>query len=121
MKLPKTLQVGPYTYRVEVVPDLLNEAKESLFGHADHAALVIRIGTTCPPGRLGTTLMHELLHAVAEMAGTELPEEQVRTLAPALTDTLERNGLLAACWSDDAEAERPPLRQRVGVELPEER
>ena len=51
----------------------------------------------------GATLMHELLHCIDAAANVDLSEHQVRLLAPMLTDTLGRNGLLAECWTQEHE------------------
>ena len=109
MKLPSSLQVGPYTYDVLRVPDLLDADKHSLLGEADYQNLVIRISTVCPDGKTAGVFMHELLHAVTDMAGIAVDDPQNHQLAAVLLDTLQRNRLLAPCWEEnDAKEEVAP-------------
>ncbi len=102
MRLPEKLQVGPVLYSVlPAVPDLLDEDNRSLRGSCNYDAATISIGTACKPARVADTFMHEVLHAVADAAGVTLSEETIGAFAPTLLDTLQRNGLLAACWEQD--------------------
>jgi hypothetical protein len=54
-------------------------------GLCDHAHATITIAEGMPPGITRQTLVHEILHAVADSVGIDLTEGQVQTLAAGLS------------------------------------
>lgn len=106
MKLPRRVHVGPHTYRV--VCDAVamavecRDAGEDLVGRCSHRTLTIHIEPDQAASQMRDTLLHEVLHAVANMTaldgewGDEREEETILRLAPALLDVLRRNPRLVA-------------------------
>lgn len=97
MTLPKTVQIGPYTYRVaeewhEHGPaELVSE--KLCYGTTTHSSLVITLRPGLPGDKTRATLVHELLHALWELGALDEGQEEVviNTLAPLILDTLRRN------------------------------
>lgn len=95
MKIPNQVQVGPYNYLVVVKNNVIS-GDELLSGLADHRHGVIELEEDRAPKLLEETFLHELLHCIAFVTGTNeiLNEELIDHICPTLFDTLERNGLL---------------------------
>jgi hypothetical protein len=91
--LPETVKVGPLRYQVNVEDDAFPDDTKTgmLCGQANHNDGVIRIMRGAPH-RMFSTLWHEILHAVDDVAGTELTEDEVNRLAPVLASVLIDNG-----------------------------
>ena len=95
-KYPKRIKVGPYTYTVETYPDATS---------SDHGACVynhqaIFLSENQHAERAGDTLLHEVLHAIWDVAGfdtmPDLHEESiVRGMATWLSAILKDNPALA--------------------------
>lgn len=62
--IPKKVKVGPYTYTVEIHA-ALDDAEVNLRGVSDTDQHYIRLNPKNPPGLMRSTLLHEVLHAVA--------------------------------------------------------
>lgn len=94
-KPPTTLTVGPYTYAVSL-SDGLDDGL--LRGCTDTDAHTIRLNRRNPPALQRSTLLHEALHAVANVAGIRderLTQEQfVTRLEAPLTALLRDNPTL---------------------------
>jgi len=95
MKPPSSVQVGPYKYRVIVSKMAIikanADAKDSRVGESDHSKQIITIDPKLGPDQLVETLLHEVLHAVNQVGGRFLDEDDVLRLSPLLLDTLRRN------------------------------
>ncbi len=97
MKLPKTVKIGPTTYKVKVVKDLRNTKDEQLFGSYNPAIGEIKIDSETPENRWRKVLLHEVLHGIwcaqsmykGEYAKHE--EEIVSLLTPMLLSFLQDN------------------------------
>jgi len=95
-KYPKKIKIGPYNYSVQLFPDAT---------HTDHGACVynhqtIFLSENQHAERAGDTLLHEVLHAIWDVAGfdtmPDLHEETiVRSIATWLSAALRDNPQLA--------------------------
>lgn len=106
--LPKKIIVGPFTFAVERVPDLLETCKASegedieiLFGRIDWRRQAILLEANMEPETLRETLLHEICHLIWHVVGgldeEKLEEERVvRMISPTLLDTFDRNPALVA-------------------------
>lgn len=90
-RLPKAVQVGPFIYSIERSPDVDSNGN---VGEADHILKKVRFGERCSPRQLPITLLHELIHVVAENAGMEMEHRDVRALSSGLAQALMDLGLL---------------------------
>lgn len=104
---PKKVQVGPYSYEVDISPEAGARAKVEdqnahTVGNVQHSAQRINIDSEQGPDQLADTLLHEVLHAVWSAAGVHVgpvakfEELVVASLTPTLLDTLRRNPDLVA-------------------------
>lgn len=92
LKLPSTLKVGHLRFKVENWKD--SEAWASMrWGECDKMAGVIRIADGITDDRKKEVLIHEILHAIWDLASlpTEGEEEVVSRLAGPLTMVLNDN------------------------------
>lgn len=93
--LPPSIEVGPFTYLVRT--DLaaqaeLSNAESVGLTLADRCEILISLEQA--PQRMRATLLHEVLHACADLAGLEddaSEEEWASRLAPALLQVLTQN------------------------------
>lgn len=89
-RLPRTIRVGPMTYKVTYDP-LLQDA----VGETKAEKLTIKLRPGQAPDYEADTLLHEVLHAVMTHAPIDLTTEQEEhvclAIAPVLLDTLRRN------------------------------
>jgi hypothetical protein len=97
--IPKSIQVGPFNFAVEL-GELAKITLTDAHGETDIERLVIRLHPDRHEMIIRETLLHEILHACASVAGldhelgAELEEKVVRRLAPVLLDVLQRNSKL---------------------------
>jgi hypothetical protein len=101
MKLPATVEVGPHRYRISCPNHDLEG--DDCSGRTQNLQLVIQVRNDRPHTAVADTLLHELLHAVAHVAGfvqsadeTETLEDVISRLSSPLLDTLRRNPDLVA-------------------------
>ena len=96
--LPKSVKVGPLTYRIEEYGH--NPAAEDRnFGRTDHLSQLIRVATHHGEERMRETFLHEMLHAcrhVFDSAGEHVNSEHaeenfVRSAAYGLAAVLADN------------------------------
>ena len=94
--IPSEIHVGPHRYkvRVESEPFVSDDNQTVLCGEADHNQCLIRIMDR-NPDMMFTTLWHEILHAINDFSGTDLSEDVVSRLAPALVMVLIDNGYVS--------------------------
>lgn len=94
--VPQRVQIGPFLFAIE-----MGETERTLLtdshGETDLDKLIIRLHPDRADMISRETLLHEILHAVASVAGldhelgAELEEKVVRRLAPILLDAFLRN------------------------------
>ncbi|MFZ4431667.1 MAG: hypothetical protein ACOYOQ_00570 [Microthrixaceae bacterium] len=88
---PGKLRVGPFTYRVVVDEGRI---PSDLYGACDKSHHVISLHPNQSGDRLRATLLHEVIHALCDVAAVDddKAEEAVATrLAPLLLDVLRDN------------------------------
>jgi len=100
--LPKEIKIGPYTYRVESVPEGIVEDSQELYGHISFGQDVIQITTKFTTERVVTTLLHEVLHGLSELFDLNLKERQVACLAAGLMMVITDNGFRVVAANEEA-------------------
>jgi hypothetical protein len=107
MNLPKTVQVGPFTYsvsdsEVDALRSKVDEENAHNVGRSDHSKQTITIDPSQGDDQKADTLLHEVLHAVWAATGlyqtpaAKHEEVIVTTLSTTLLDTLRRNPALVS-------------------------
>jgi hypothetical protein len=91
VKPPSTIKVGPFTYRVEV-----DDAKvpDSMYGVCDKSEQRISLHKDQSKQRLRLSLLHEVLHALCDLANLDddpVEERIVTQLSPVLLAVLLEN------------------------------
>ena len=99
MKIPSELKIGAHRYKV-IITDL-----ETKYGLHDCCKATITIDASLPDSRKGSTLLHEILHAL----NSELDHALLDSLSEQIFAVLHDNGLLA---------EEIPLDKRCLTTLP---
>lgn len=95
MPLPDSLRIGAHEYAVRLRDDLRDAQTDSrIWGHYDPARLEVAVLAELPPTRRLASLLHEVVHAVADMMAVEVSERDVDCLAEGLAQVLVANGLL---------------------------
>jgi Zn-dependent peptidase ImmA (M78 family) len=112
-KLPRKVKIGPYNYVIKLYPD----ATTTDYGACVYNHQTIFLSANQHAERAGDTLLHEILHAIWDVAGfdvmPELHEESiVRSTATMLSAVLRDNPQIAAfildpnkLWIPDYEEE----------------
>jgi hypothetical protein len=95
-KPPTTIKVGPFFYEVEV-----DDAKvpNSLYGVCDKSEQKISLHTDQSDQRLRLSLLHEVLHALCDLANLDddpVEERIVTQLSPVLLAVLLENPKLTS-------------------------
>lgn len=93
MKIPASVKVGCYSYRIERPTRPLNGGVP-VWGHYSNVEQRILVDESASADRADVTLLHEALHAIDDLVQLDLTEEQVVRLAPALLAFLRDNHLL---------------------------
>ena len=88
MSTVEQVKVGALTY---VVKFGACSDTEDWNGVCRYNALQIRINDSMSDRRQGSTLVHEVLHAICDERAVKLTEEQVETLANGMTQVLRDN------------------------------
>jgi len=95
MRIPDSVKIGPYTYRVEFCEAVVDhENAKLLYGQVDHMQHWIRLGNTFPPDHQAVTFLHEVLHALDAAYDLDLSERQIDLLGVTLMAFLKDNGFL---------------------------
>jgi len=92
--LPGWVRVAGLDVPVRVVPGL------EPFGECDSDAGEIRVRAGLRPPVAASTLLHEVLHAVADAHGIRLGEVQVRAIEAGLVGALRADPAGARRWLD---------------------
>lgn len=85
MKPPRTVKVGPHTYRVRMIDDgVLSDAGR--VGQCTAQSLTIAICKDQAPSQLRDTLLHELTHALLNQLDMDKDQEELvaSTFGPGL-------------------------------------
>jgi len=64
MKIPKAVRVLNYPYTVAFKEGLIDPDKRGAIGQTNERELTINLDSTQHPAAIGSTFIHELLHAV---------------------------------------------------------
>jgi hypothetical protein len=96
MKLPASLRVGPYSYAVEVKPDLRDpKDNRELYGRYETSpSPTIQLRAGEPEARQWAILLHEAIHTIDEYMVIGLSEKQTTRLGTGLAAFLLDNGLV---------------------------
>ena len=94
MKLPKSVQVGPFTYTVASAP-----LPDDRWGSCDNDERSIKLAEGIKSTQEPVTVIHEIVHAVNSVFKAELDERQVEVLAHGLAQALGSMGV----WPQDFE------------------
>lgn len=83
-ELPKTIRIGHTTF--EVIPEDAPFAggNSILCGQINYDKQVIRVYQQVGPDRLFETLMHEIMHGIAEFTNVDLSEADIDRFAHAV-------------------------------------
>lgn len=90
MNIPESVKVGYKDYQVVKV-DNLDDGTNLLFGEVMYHDEVIKLANKYPENQMKCTLIHELVHAVDDMLGIDLKEEQVIKLGAGLYQVIKDN------------------------------
>ena len=90
-ELPPTVQVGPYHYAFERAIDVDGASR---WGETVYVGRLIRFGNLCSEQELPSTLIHELIHAVAKCYEVNMKEEDISRLGHGLAQALQDLGFL---------------------------
>jgi hypothetical protein len=94
MRIPETVVVGPFTYKVNLV-DIVNRERPELIGQVEHCInKEIRLQKNLDQDKLESVFIHELLHCMDNVMHIGLTEEQVNRLEGAIYLMLKQNDLL---------------------------
>ena len=91
MRIPKKIKVDDSIYKVSLVNSKV-VAKKYL-GQVDTFKYTIRIAKKLPKDEIGETLIHEILHCIADKEKVGLKEESVEKLSHRLYQVLKDNHL----------------------------
>jgi hypothetical protein len=93
VKIPESVKVGPFTYTVEFVDDLADDADRNrkLYGQCRYGDQKILISRGTNPDSNLATFLHELIHAIDFTMQAGLKEKQVDRVAVGLTMVLRDN------------------------------
>ena len=88
MKLPKSVQVGPFRYEVSRGENITSGSVAEF----NYEERTIKLSTKCLPQMEPVNIMHEIVHAVNEVFKADLKERQVEVLAHGLAQALGSMG-----------------------------
>lgn len=94
MKLPETIRIGGVDYSV-VITDSLNDGMKVLCGQVDYQKSTIRIHSSDEHQFQCVTVLHEVLHAIAQQRGFELGKNEEKIIdgfAYGIYQVLQDNG-----------------------------
>lgn len=99
MLLPKSIVVGPREYEVNYIEDL-RDGSQKLNGHILYDKAEIRIDRDLADQAKRITIMHEVVHGMADAVGVDLKEKEVELLANSLVATLSGSPQLLAMFTE---------------------
>lgn len=92
--MPRRVRVAGLDLPVRLVPGL------DAFGEHDADGREIRVRAGLDPAVAASTVLHEVLHAVADAHGIRLGEVQVRAIEAGLVGALRADPAGARAWLD---------------------
>ena len=90
MKIPKSIRIGGFTYKVDVIDNLVEDGQEC-FGTCSVNEQSIKIRDGLPKQMIKCTLIHECLEAINYHYKLNLKHDNIERLDSALLDLLENN------------------------------
>jgi hypothetical protein len=97
VSIPDEVRIGPYTYKIVYRDELYDDQGQQLWGCVSFQEQTIKL--LGPDGvsadRQGAAFFHEVLHALMELIGQQIPEETHVALSLVLYAFLKANGYLA--------------------------
>lgn len=84
MKIFNNVKIGYKDYQVNLVDHDIFVDGEECFGQINYIDQVIRVGNKFKDGQKKATFVHEVVHGIDEMYGTELTEKQVEMFSKGL-------------------------------------
>ena len=92
MKIPKTLKIGAYEYKV-VIQDGITHKGFALSGLCECDELIIRLDKKLKGTELQVVFIHECLHAIEHSYNIKLGEKTVERLDNALVAFFKDNNI----------------------------
>lgn len=83
MIIPEQVHLLYKDYKVKKTSNLRSDSGETLYGQTQYIEQLILINDNASEDQQKATLIHELVHGLDELFGTELKEEQVEKLGNA--------------------------------------
>uniref|UniRef100_A0A6M3L0F0 Phage protein n=1 Tax=viral metagenome TaxID=1070528 RepID=A0A6M3L0F0_9ZZZZ len=80
MTLPKRVKIGGLTYEVRSTTKLKGDQNEKLYGNISYVDLIINVDNRAYPARAGESLLHEIIHGIADERNTAISEKMVHVL-----------------------------------------
>jgi hypothetical protein len=90
LNIPETVKVGYKDYQVVKVENL-DDGTNLLYGQVLHPYEIIKLANKYSDNQMKCTLIHELVHAVDDLLGIDLKEEQVVKLGNGLYQVIKDN------------------------------
>lgn len=109
---PTAVQIGGAEWAIEVCPagQLFERSGRDLLGQCRYEEATIRLRESMPPARMAQVLWHELIHAIADNIGMELPETTVAALAAGTFEVLRNSPGLAEYLLSAGRLQMSPVR-----------
>lgn len=104
MKLPKSVKIGPFVYRIEAM-DEKTSRRESKIGSCEHNLGLIRIAVGgCTQDQIADTVLHEIIHCVwitMNLKNEDAEERTVHGIATGMAMVIADNPLVWAWLRDN--------------------
>lgn len=92
MVIPNNIKIGPRTFIVKFVDNLVDiEGTQRLNGHILYDKAIIKIDTGLALVSQRLTLMHEIVHGIADYLDVDMSEKDVSLMANGITAMLMDN------------------------------
>lgn len=92
MLIPNNVKIGPRTFRVQFEENLLDiEETQRLNGHILYDKAVIKIDSRLALVSQRLTMMHEIVHGIADYLDIDMSEKEVSLMASGITAMLMDN------------------------------
>ena len=92
MTMPNNIKIGPRVFKVSLVENLLDaDGSQKLNGHILYDKALIRIDSGLAPVSQRLTMIHEIVHGIADYLDVEMSEKEVSTMANGITAMLMDN------------------------------
>ena len=92
MFIPNNVKIGPRTFIVKFVENLLDiEESQRLNGHILYDKAIIKIDSRLALVSQRLTMMHEIVHGIADYLDVDMSEKEVSRMANGITAMLMDN------------------------------